>query len=74
MSSGDPKSPTQVLDGEYKPDIDALVLDGIPRNVNQAKLMRGLIDIKQVFHLSCSNREELIRRLRKRAIKDNRLE
>src|SRR6201997_4497697 len=48
----------QVLEGEYKPDIDALVLDGIPRNVNQAKLMEGLIDVRQVFHLSCPNREK----------------
>ena len=68
------KIEVQVLEGEFKPDIDALVLDGIPRNVNQAKLMEKLIDVKQVFHLSCTKREELIRRLRKRAIKDNRLD
>src|ERR1700757_3625642 len=68
------KIDAQVLEGEFKPDIDALVLDGIPRNVNQAKLMEELIDVKQVFHLSCPKREELIRRLRKRAIKDNRLD
>jgi adenylate kinase len=36
--------------------------------------MEMLIDVKQVFHLSCPKREELIRRLRKRAIKDNRLD
>ena len=64
----------QVLEAEFKPDIDALVLDGIPRNVNQAKLMERLIDVKQVFHLSCPDRDELVRRLRKRAIKDNRLD
>jgi len=68
------KIEAQVLEAEFKPDIDALVLDGIPRNVNQAKLMEGLIDVRQVFHLSCPNREELVRRLRKRAIKDNRLD
>jgi adenylate kinase len=67
------KIQAQVLEGEF-PDIDALVLDGIPRNVNQAKLMEELIDVKQVFHLSCPKCEELIRRLRKRAIKDNRLD
>ena len=68
------KIQAQVLEGEFKPDIDALVLDGIPRNVNQAKLMDELIDVKQVFHFSCPKCEELIRRLRKRAIKDNRLD
>ena len=68
------KIEAQVLEAEFKPDIDALVLDGIPRNVNQAKLMERLIDVKQVFHLSCPDRSELVRRLRKRAIKDNRLD
>ena len=68
------KIEAQVLEAEFKPDIDALVLDGIPRNVNQAKLMEQLIDVKQVFHLSCPDRVELVRRLRKRAIKDNRLD
>jgi adenylate kinase len=68
------KIEAQVLEAEFKPDIDALVLDGIPRNVNQAKLMERLIDVKQVFHLSCPDRDELVRRLRKRAIKDNRLD
>jgi adenylate kinase len=68
------KIEAQVLEAEFKPDIDALVLDGIPRNVNQAKLMEDLIDVRRVFHLSCPNRGELVRRLRKRAIKDNRFD
>jgi adenylate kinase len=58
----------------FKPDIDFLVLDGIPRNVEQARLMESDIDVLQVFHLSCPNREELARRLRKRALKDNRFD
>ena len=37
----------------FKPDIDLLVLDGIPRNVAQAEIMDELIDVKKVFHLSC---------------------
>ena len=58
----------------FKPEIDFLVLDGIPRNVEQARLMQSEIDILQVFHLSCPDRTELARRIRKRAIKDNRLD
>jgi adenylate kinase len=58
----------------FKPDIDTLVLDGIPRNVGQAKIMEDLIDVKKVFHLSCPNREALFTRLKKRALKDNRLD
>jgi len=59
---------------KFKPDIDTLVLDGIPRNVAQANIMEELIDVKKVFHLSCPNRETLFSRLKKRALKDNRLD
>jgi adenylate kinase len=59
---------------EFKPDIDVLVLDGIPRNVGQAAIMDDVIDVKKVFHLSCPDREQLFTRLKKRALKDNRLD
>ena len=58
----------------YKPDIDYLVLDGIPRNVEQAQFMADFIQVEQVFHLSCPDRSELARRMRKRALKDNRMD
>jgi adenylate kinase len=58
----------------YKPDIDFLILDGIPRNVRQAEILSRHIDVHQVFHLSCPNRNELARRMRKRALKENRLD
>ena len=58
----------------FKPDIDTLVLDGIPRNVGQAAIMDDLIDVQRVFHLSCPNRDALYTRLKKRALKDNRLD
>jgi adenylate kinase len=59
---------------KFKPDIDILVLDGIPRNAAQAKIMEKMIDVEKVFHLSCPNRETLFTRLKKRALKDNRLD
>ena len=63
------------VDGhKFKPDIDILVLDGIPRNVGQATIMEQMIDVEKVFHLSCPNRETLFARLKKRALKDNRLD
>ena len=34
---------------KFKPDIDTLVLDGIPRNVGQAKIMEEMIDVKKCF-------------------------
>ena len=36
--------------------------------------MDELIDVKKVFHLSCPDREALFTRLKKRALKDNRLD
>jgi adenylate kinase len=63
------------VDGHhFKPDIDTLILDGIPRNVNQARIMEEMISVEKVFHLSCPNRETLFARLKKRALKDNRLD
>jgi adenylate kinase len=47
---------------------------GIPRNLKQAKLMGSLIEVVKVFHLSCPDRSILAERLRKRALKDNRLD
>jgi adenylate kinase len=60
--------------GRYKPEMDYLVLDGIPRNVRQAEIMDEFVVVEKVFHLSCPNRETLMRRMRKRALKDNRLD
>lgn len=59
---------------EFKPDCDILVLDGIPRNVRQAELLEPFLDVRKIFHLSCPDREKLVERLKKRAIKDNRLD
>jgi adenylate kinase len=58
----------------FKPDIDALVLDGIPRNVKQAEIMQDMIEVKKVFHLSCPDRDALVARLKKRALKENRFD
>ncbi len=60
--------------GRFKPDIDHLVLDGIPRNVGQAKLLQSELEIKKIFHLSCPDREKLVERMRRRALKENRFD
>jgi adenylate kinase len=36
--------------------------------------MEDMIDVRKVFHLACPNRETLFVRLKKRALKDNRLD
>lgn len=59
---------------DYKPHADILVLDGIPRNVNQAKLLAKYVHVLLVIHLICPNKEEMIARLRRRALKENRVD
>lgn len=56
----------------YKPDIDILILDGIPRNVRQAEILERHVEVHRVIHLTCPNRNELERRMRKRALKEGR--
>lgn len=58
----------------FKPDIDILILDGIPRSVEQASHLEQHIEVLQLFHLSCPDRDELITRIRKRALKEGRLD
>lgn len=60
--------------GAYKPKQDLLVLDGIPRNVEQAKVLDEEIRVLKVISLVCGSDEEMISRLRRRAIKENRFD
>lgn len=59
---------------DYKPKADLLVLDGIPRNVNQAKLLEKHLNVLLIVHLVCKDKEEMIKRLRRRALKENRVD
>jgi len=58
--------------GNYKPAADLLVLDGIPRTVEQAGLMDEHIEVLKIIHLVCNNETEMFDRLRRRALKENR--
>ncbi|CAN5709632.1 hypothetical protein BH11PLA1_BH11PLA1_09390 [soil metagenome] len=58
----------------YKPHVDLLLLDGIPRNVPQAVLLDKYIDVLKIVHLVCPDEEKMIERLRRRAVKENRLD
>jgi adenylate kinase len=62
----------QTVLSHFKPHNDLLVLDGIPRNVNQARLLDKYLRVVRIVHLMCENREEMIKRLRRRALKENR--
>ena len=63
-----------VVTGRFNPDADTLLLDGIPRNPNQARIMEEMIDVKAVFNLFCPAVDKLISRLQRRALKENRLD
>ena len=58
----------------YRPASDILVLDGIPRNVEQAHFLSHHVDVQAVFHLVCSDEAIMVDRLRRRALKENRFD
>jgi len=60
--------------GQFNPERDTLVLDGIPRNVRQAEILQDSIDVRAVFYLTCSDFSKLVERLQRRALRDNRLD
>jgi adenylate kinase len=60
--------------GRFKPEIDFLILDGIPRNLSQAKILTGKLDVRRVFHLECPDKSLVYERLKRRALKENRLD
>jgi len=51
-----------------------LVLDGIPRNVEQARLMEKDIRPVGILWLDVPDREALVQRMRRRALQENRLD
>jgi adenylate kinase len=60
--------------GRFHPEHDTLVLDGIPRNVHQAEILRDTLDVVGIFFLRCTQLDKLVQRLQRRALKENRLD
>ena len=58
----------------YKPKQDLLVLDGIPRNVGQARALENSLDVFKVIHLRCNDENAMMQRMRRRALKENRMD
>jgi adenylate kinase len=56
----------------FKPREDLLILDGMPRNVHQVEMIRDHLEIHRVIYLKCSDEEDMIHRIRRRAIRENR--
>jgi len=60
--------------GRFHPKSDTLVLDGIPRNVQQAKILKNTLEVVGVFYMQSTDEEKLVARIQRRAIKENRLD
>jgi adenylate kinase len=60
--------------GRFRPDTDTLVLDGIPRSPHQAEMLKDTLDVIAVFYLRCTNLDNLVQRMQRRALRENRLD
>ncbi|MFV1991200.1 MAG: adenylate kinase family protein [Acidimicrobiales bacterium] len=58
--------------GRFLPRKQLLLLDGIPRTVQQCEMMEEHIDVKVVVHLVCNDIDSMIERIRHRAMLENR--
>lgn len=58
--------------GKYKPHRDLLILDGIPRSVHQVDLMKELVGVLCVVHLTTPDVDQMVVRMKKRAAREGR--
>ena len=58
----------------FVPERDLLILDGIPRNLSQAKIMQDYIDVQAIFYLVCTDESMMMERLKRRALRENRFD
>jgi len=56
----------------FDPRRGLLVLDGLPRNVEEAKMLVPYVGIERVIHLACENEAILIDRIRRRSREGDR--
>lgn len=56
----------------FHPKEQLLLLDGIPRNINQCEILEKYIDVKLLLHFICHDEEAMIDRIRRRAVLENR--
>lgn len=62
----------QIAVSRYRPPDEFLVLDGIPRNPEQVKIISDTINVLHIIYLVCENEDAMIDRMKRRAIRDNR--
>ena len=60
--------------GKFDQKNSMIVLDGVPRNVNQAKLLADTIDVRSIIYLETADVDKMVARLKKRATISGRLD
>jgi len=58
---------------QFHPETEFLVLDGLPRSLTQQKLLADVLDVRAIIYLRAT-KEKMIERLRRRALKENRID
>jgi adenylate kinase len=58
---------------QFHPENEFLVLDGLPRNVTQKRLLDDSLDVLGVIYLR-AEKAKMVERLRRRALKENRFD
>ena len=58
---------------QFHPDTEFLVLDGIPRNLAQARLLEDTLEVVLIIYLR-ADLQKMVERLRRRALKENRFD
>ena len=63
---------TLIASGDFKPDEQRLVLDGLPRTRAQARMVKDDLGVVLILFLDCPDRDILVRRLQGRAVVEGR--
>ncbi|MEW4489099.1 nucleoside monophosphate kinase [Thalassoglobus sp. JC818] len=58
----------------FRPRDQLLLLDGLPRTVQQCEMLKEYVDVKALLHFDCKDEEAMIDRIRRRAVLENRID
>ena len=58
--------------GEFNPENQYLILDGLPRTSAQVGMVKGDLDVQVIVALDCPDRDVLVQRLYRRALMEHR--